>query len=111
MESILMKAKLLGMRVTVRDKQSVFDIALQEFGAIEAAFDIALKNGISVTSKLNAGAVLIMPKNAPETSAVLSFYKDNSITPATDIEIENTTLPSGNYVTEGYWSTGYTKTQ
>ena len=42
--------------------QNLFDISIQEFGNIEALFDIAMVNGLSITDDLVAGQELIIPK-------------------------------------------------
>jgi hypothetical protein len=45
-------------KIIVHQGQSLFDIALQESGSVLAAFDLALKNGKSITDELNVGAEL-----------------------------------------------------
>jgi hypothetical protein len=98
------------MRVTIKDQQSLFDIALQEYGSAASAFDIALANGLSVTAFLAPGESLDVPNDAPTNSAVLVYYKNNQVTPATDKPSEYVAISAGGYVSEGYWVNGYVKT-
>ena len=61
--------------------QSVFDIALQERGALEATFEIAGQNGIAMTDSLQPGGRLLV--DSDENDAVVSEYRSNFIHPAT----------------------------
>ena len=71
-----------GMKtVTVLDRQSIFDIAIQHCGAAEAACDIALLNGISITDELPANSVVKMPSIHDNT--IVDYYLQNNIIPAT----------------------------
>lgn len=69
------------MKATVLQGQSLFDIALQHCGAADAAYDIALLNGLSITDALEVGAQLELP---PAMSvAVMRHYASAGIKPAT----------------------------
>ncbi len=46
------------MQCTVHNRQSFLDMAIQECGAFEAAFSLAVRNGLSLTDDLAAGQVL-----------------------------------------------------
>ena len=48
--------------ITVTSRQSVLDIALQHCGSLEAAFDIAQSNGISLTDDLTTGQSMSVPE-------------------------------------------------
>lgn len=93
-------------KVRVLQRQSLLDIALQETGTIEAAFDIAVANGISITDYV-PGTILTIPDTAPVNEQILAYYKTNFISPATSEEFKITS--SGLYVDEGYWDEGYTE--
>jgi len=72
-------------KVVPLERQSVFDIALQTSGGVEAAFALALNNGLSISGDL-------MPDTELETvevvnASVLARYTLNNIRPATVIEI------------------------
>ena len=43
------------MELTVRDRQSLWDIAVQYLGGVEGVFLLAARNGIEVTSRLKDG--------------------------------------------------------
>ena len=60
------------MRTTTRNNQTLPDIALQECGNIEAAFDIARLNGLSLTDELKTGQTLdgVKPATAPSAGEV-----------------------------------------
>jgi len=67
----------------VLSRQSVFDLAIQQCGCIEAAFDIAQLNNISITDDLLPGQELLMPTAVDTKTA--TYYAINGITPATAI--------------------------
>ena len=71
-------------KVVVLNGQSLFDIALQEFGTVEAVFDIALLNELSVTDSLDAGTELSLPSSTDTDELILKHYKKNNIKPATN---------------------------
>ena len=67
----------------VRDGQTLFDIAIQELGSTEAAFDLAMTNGLSLTDDL-------IPVQELELSEIVdsnisNYYKNKGINPATSI--------------------------
>ena len=41
------------MQTTTRNNQTLLDIAVQECGTVEAAFEIAERNGLALTDELN----------------------------------------------------------
>lgn len=45
--------------ITVRDRQTTLDIAIQESGSLEAAFDVSVINGVNLTDDLQTGQLLI----------------------------------------------------
>ena len=69
--------------IKVKEGQSVFDIALQTCGDVQAAVSIAHQNKIGITDELQAGQELLIPTDAPVNVDVLSYYKKNNIEPAT----------------------------
>jgi hypothetical protein len=78
------------MEVKVLNGQSLFDIAIQAAGSIEAVFDIALANGISITDELQPGTVLVIP--AVLNRRIADYYRVNDIHPATEISANDATL-------------------
>ncbi len=68
--------------VKVLDGQSLFDIALQRCGGIQAVFELADMNGLSITDQLEAGSEMEVPEAT--NREVLSYYTAKGIRPATD---------------------------
>lgn len=69
--------------VKVCNNQSLFDIAIQKCGSIEAAYDIAILNGLSITDELTAGQVLNLPTVV--NSNIADYYESKGIAPATAV--------------------------
>lgn len=88
----------------VTSGQSIFDVALQHCGTIEAAFDIAQQNGLSLTDDLTVGQELITP--AVINPKVVQYYAANLVQPATGIGTEeiNEVLGVGEGI--GWWRVG-----
>jgi hypothetical protein len=70
--------------IQVKPYQSIFDIALQEFGRAEAALDIVLANGISINDDLYTGQSLIMPEDVEAIEDLVQYIADRNIVIATD---------------------------
>jgi len=73
------------MYTTVKDRQSLFDIALITAGSIAAAFDLAADNGLSVTDELKPNMELTMPSVI--ISEVANHYRINNLSPATALDL------------------------
>lgn len=65
--------------------QTVIDVAMQEAGSAEAAFEIAMQNDLSITDDLVAGTVLV--NNAIVNETVVIELAAENIKPASDISI------------------------
>lgn len=76
------------MKATVKDRQTLADIALQYSGAMEAAFELAELNGIGMTNDLSDGQQLEIPKTAAD-AAVVRRYKVKGVEPATALSEED----------------------
>jgi hypothetical protein len=76
------------MNITVLNRQTILDIAVQEYGNVEAAFYIALANDLSVADDVGA-AVLVLPAGDSAGNAsrlpIVNYYKNRGIRPATAI--------------------------
>ncbi len=81
------------MKITVKDRQTMLDIALQQTGSLENAFDLSAKNGISLTDELKDGQIL----NAVniDNEKVVRRYQVKSIIPATAIDNETKSVYPG----------------
>lgn len=74
-------------RVKVITGQTLFDIAIQTSGSIEAVLEIAAANDISVTDDLEPGKELEVPRVVNQTIA--DYFRVNGITPATAVRKED----------------------
>ena len=73
-------------KIAPSDRQSLLDIAVQTSGGVEAAFDLAAANDVSVSEPLEAGAQL---ETAPVADKmVLERYTARQIRPATELSDE-----------------------
>lgn len=70
------------MEVTVRDGQTLADLAVQEFGSLEAVMELARINGMSLTDTPSAGAVLRLPDAVYDLPTQL-YCRANGVSPAT----------------------------
>ena len=66
----------------VKARQTVMDIALQECGSAEAAFEICRLNDISISDTIEPGKELELP--AVSNQKVVEYYRVNGIAPATE---------------------------
>ena len=89
-------------RVVAKDRQTLFDIALEVWGRAELAYDLAESNGLELSAEVEAGAVLVVPTVVGKTdAAVVEQYALNGIEPATAASLEELEglAPEG----IGYW--------
>lgn len=69
-------------KIIVKNRQTLWDLALQHCGSANAAFSIARINNIVLTDMPTPGIELIMPIVVNKT--VVNYYADNGIVPVTD---------------------------
>jgi len=67
--------------VIIKERQTIFDIAIQYCGDVEAAFHIIDLNDISITDMPAVGSQLIVPDVI--NRRVVEYYINNGISPAT----------------------------
>jgi len=67
--------------ITVLQGQSLFDIAVQEFGSVEAIHALATLNGLSVTDELVPGTLL--QKTIVVDKRIATYYSNKGLMPAT----------------------------
>jgi hypothetical protein len=80
-DTVANNSQLNGNMIRVMESQTLLDIALQEFGSIEAAFALATLNGMSPTDELTAGELL--HRTAIVNKKIVSYYSEKNIRPAT----------------------------
>ena len=68
-------------KIKVLNNQSLFDIAIQEYGTVEAVFDLAMANGLGITDELNAGQELIVPESDFVVPEIVEYYRKNGLHP------------------------------
>lgn len=73
-------------KITSTDRQSLLDIAVQSSGGVEAAFELAAANDVSISEPLATGAQLETVLPADKT--VLDRYTVKKICPATELSDE-----------------------
>lgn len=73
------------MQITVKDRQSLADIAVQYLGGVEGIFALAERNSISITAKLKDGQTLDWELADTVDATVQKTYAAQGIEPATDI--------------------------
>lgn len=75
------------MTATVKDRQSLCDVALQYFGTVEAAFIVADRLGIAVTDTPTRGATFEYQASEVMDQHVVNYYERKGIVPTTAIDI------------------------
>lgn len=69
--------------IRVKYKQSLLDIAIQQFGSIAEAFDLAVANNLSVTDIIVPGTVITIPELEASHPDVQTYYKKKQLKPST----------------------------
>ncbi len=89
------------MQITVKNNQSIFDISLLTAGSLEAIFDIAQLNDLSLTDNFIAGTIINY--DAFLDKKIADYFASNNIIPATayNAEIEAINLPEFQYSNSG----------
>lgn len=81
------------MTITALHNQSLFDLAIQVFGSVAYAFELALANGLSITSDLEPGQLITLPNSSPlgrsGGASIANYYAANGIKPATALRPED----------------------
>ncbi len=74
----------------VQEGQTLFDIAIHNFGSIESAFEIAAHSGLGLTDELRAGHIISLPKITKSEQInkyVLRAIANRNITPCTGFNV------------------------
>jgi hypothetical protein len=80
------------MIIIAQHNQSLFDLAIQFFGSVQAVFDVANVNLLSVTDQLTAGQEITLPEASNyENKDLANYYNKNGIVPVTGSEPEGIT--------------------
>ena len=104
--SVVTNNQVVSKVVKVMAGQTLFDMAMQQLGNIEAVFALALLNAKSITADLIAGAA-INYSLAAYSPQILKVYQDNGYKPASGLNTPGSgpmpVLLSG----IGYWAIEY----
>lgn len=76
------------METVVQAGQTLLDIAVQEYGTIEAAFMLAKANDLSITDTLQAGQEIEIPEKVYDAE-LADYCQRNGICPATSETASN----------------------
>lgn len=68
---------------TVTTRQSLFDVAMQHCGTMEAAFDLAMLNELSLSDDLSSGSQIALVE--PQDSRAVQTFAVNRQRPATAV--------------------------
>lgn len=78
------------MKIRVKDRQTVLDVAVEYGGSVATGLAIADRNGLSLTARLGDGAVLEVPEGMAEGNArVVALYGARGVEPATEASGED----------------------
>lgn len=72
----------MSAKITVQDGQSIYDIALQEYGSVEGVFHICEDNeGVNLEDELQTGQQLLIA-HEPIDAQVVEYYRRKGLKPS-----------------------------
>lgn len=78
------------MKITVKERQTLLDIALMTAGTVAAAIEIAEANGLSLTDELSDGQELEVPEPTSAREAqIVRRYRAQGVEPATEASADD----------------------
>ena len=77
----------------VLHNQSLLDFTLQHCGTLDALFQTAITNSISITSEIVSGSELLIPVDALVDNDILQFYSIKGIKPAFGNTVNELLIP------------------
>ena len=85
--------------IRVLEGQSLFDLAIQTAGSMEASFLLAESNKIGIADDIAPGATLVLSETVNKDIA--DYYNSRNLQPATNATIEESKLTGiGNMIVE-----------
>lgn len=72
------------MKATVKNGQSLLDVAVENFGDREAALDLSYINGVAVTDSLAEGTELQLQEKVYNLR-LQQYCRNNNVSPATGL--------------------------
>lgn len=88
-------------KVVIAQSQTIYDIAIQEYGSVDAVFSLAADNPTVVTNLNDALApgTTVYIKTPATDPKVLKFFTDNKIQPATGQNVVRVPLVNADGIT------------
>lgn len=74
------------MKITVKDRQTLLDLAIVALGSAAGVFAFVRRNGISLTAKLADGQILAYDAADIIATTIRDTYDVRGLSPATDID-------------------------
>lgn len=75
----------MSRKIIVLDRQTLWDIAIQEYGTVEAVFDLLSDNpSLTINTALIAGQQLIISSPVMNQD-VYDYFKKNNLNPVSDV--------------------------
>lgn len=74
------------MEITVKDRQTLLDVAIMSLGSAAGAFAFVRNNGISLTARMAEGQVLTYDAADIIATTIRDAYDVRGLSPATDID-------------------------
>jgi hypothetical protein len=81
--------------VNVQPHQCLLDLSMQLKGGIDALFDFAIANGISITDDLTAGSTLWVPDTEISDRRTFQTLRDEGVIPSNAYTAEDETAIKG----------------
>ncbi|UPK68131.1 hypothetical protein [Chitinophaga filiformis] len=75
--------------INVKPHQCLMDLSMQQKGSINAMFDFAMANGISITDDLTSGSALWVPDVEVIDRRTLLTLKEELVIPANGYTVED----------------------
>ncbi len=73
--------------IKVQEKQSLLDVAVQQFGNVDAVFSILAQNDVDLSEQLSVNTNIDLTEIIPIRKEIVKYYSDNNIIPATDLSL------------------------
>ena len=77
------------MKTTVKERQTMLDMALQSGGHVETALMLSVVNGLSITDRLEDGQELTMPEPVDGDARIVRLYRAHGVEPATEASADD----------------------
>lgn len=80
------------METIALQDQTLADIAVRYCGTLEAIFDIAVLNGLSITAPLEPGQTIIIPEKDYGFKEVVNYFQNEQMQPTSGLTQEQAAI-------------------